>query len=85
MVEYMLKNLGRLIWRQPREMNVLNYSNHIVFEIYTNNGYLYCIQEKASGNVEFTKKMWDSDRNEALPCLWSGKGGQDVLQAKRLH
>ena len=80
----MLRNLGKLIWRQPREMNVLNYANHMVFEVYTNSGYFYFIQDKGSDKIECVRKIWNSDRDETLPCVWGGKGGQDVLQSKRL-
>lgn len=48
----MIKAWGRLIWRQPREMSVLNYANHIVYEIYTNNGYVYVSQNKDTQKIE---------------------------------
>lgn len=42
----MLKNFGRLVWKQSREMSVLNYPNHLLYEIYTNQGYFYVAQDK---------------------------------------
>lgn len=34
----MLRNLGRLIWSQTREMHVFNYPKAIVYEIRTSDG-----------------------------------------------
>lgn len=42
----MLKNWGRLLWRQSREISVMNYPNHLVYEIYTNQGYFYVAHDK---------------------------------------
>jgi hypothetical protein len=36
----MLRVLGRLIWSQSRDIRVLNYPGTMVYEIYTNGGYL---------------------------------------------
>lgn len=66
----MFRTLGRLIWRQSREMYVLNYPNHVVFEVYTNKGYLYFIQDKTTDAIEVIN---DNKKNiivdEAVPCL----------------
>ena len=48
----MLRRFGNLVWRQTRDMSVLNYSNHLVYEIYTNHGYLYVAHDKATGKIE---------------------------------
>lgn len=50
----MLRRFGNLVWKQSREMSVLNYSNHLVYEIYTNHGYLYIAHDKSTGKVELT-------------------------------
>lgn len=47
----MLRRFGKLIWKQPREIEVLNYSKHIVYQIYTNQGYIYCIQNKETDKI----------------------------------
>lgn len=80
----MLKNLGRLIWRQPREISVLNYPNHMVYEIYTNSGFQYLVQDKTTEKIECVKKILFNDRDEGLPCLWPGERGQTILSDKRL-
>lgn len=36
----MKRVLGQLIWVQSRDIRVLNYPKTIVYEIYTNKGYL---------------------------------------------
>ncbi len=48
----MLKQFGQLIWRQSRDMSVLNYSKHIVYEIYTSQGYFYVSYNKNTENFK---------------------------------
>ena len=48
----MLKNFGRLVWKQSREMSVLNYPNHLLYEIYTNQGYFYVAHDKIKDTFE---------------------------------
>jgi hypothetical protein len=46
----MLKNLGRLIWSQTRDMHVFNYPKAIVYEIRTSDGDMlikYCKKTEA--------------------------------------
>jgi len=46
----MLRNLGRLIWSQTRDMNVFNYPQAIVYEIRTSDGDMllkYCKKTEA--------------------------------------
>lgn len=73
-----------MIWRQPRDMFVSNYANHIVYEIYTHSENIYFIQNKETLKIECVKNISNSNRNETLPCVWGGEGGQTVLQDKRL-
>ena len=42
----MLKNLGRVIWRQTRDITVINYPKAIVYELYTAEGYVYVLHDK---------------------------------------
>lgn len=48
----MLRRFGNLVWSQSRDMRVLNYPRHMVFEIYTNHGYIYVSQDKSSQKIE---------------------------------
>lgn len=82
----MLKSLGRLIWKQSREMNVLNYAHHQVYEVYTNRGFQYILLDKNSDSVSMLRKN-DMDRltknigriDENLQNLWGDKGRQGIL------
>ena len=47
-----LRSLGQLIWRQSRDISVWNYSQAIVYEIYTNQGTLFIRQNKDNGSVD---------------------------------
>ena len=47
-----LEHLGRLIWRQSRDISVLNYPKHFVYEIYTNQGYLRIVQCKETNALQ---------------------------------
>ena len=48
----MLKRFGKSIWNQSREMRVINYSEHIVYELYTNQGYIYVAHDKSTQKIE---------------------------------
>jgi len=48
----MLRRFGKMIWRQSREISVYNHEHAIVYEIYTNQGYLCVSQNKTNGKVE---------------------------------
>lgn len=48
----MLRVLGKLIWRQSRDISVCNYPRHTVYEIFTNQGTLRLIQEKDTSRFE---------------------------------
>jgi|LakMenEpi12Oct12_1017442.scaffolds.fasta_scaffold01769_3 hypothetical protein len=48
----MLRTFGRCIWKQSRDISVLNYPTHLVYEIYTNQGYFYISQDKKSDKIE---------------------------------
>ena len=52
----MLKHLGRMLWSQNREIQVLNYKQAIVYQIYTANGYLYLTVDKTTGLAQVEKK-----------------------------
>lgn len=51
----MLKHFGRQIWRQSRDMSVLNYPKHLVYEIYTSKGYFYVSYNKDTEKLEVLK------------------------------
>ena len=88
----MLKNLGRLIWRQPREMQVLNYAHHTVYSVYTNTGFQYFVQDKETNHVEcLTGSMFDrlskitsTNRDESVPHLWGSERVQILHTPQRL-
>lgn len=48
----MLRRFGNLIWKQSREISVLNYPKHVVYAIYTNQGYIYVSKDKETGKIE---------------------------------
>lgn len=48
----MKKALGRLIWTQSRDIRVLNYPSHYVYEIWTNQGYLTLAHNKETDRIE---------------------------------
>lgn len=48
----MLKQFGKQIWRQSREISVYNYEKAMIYEIYTNHGYLYVSHDKSEDKVE---------------------------------
>ncbi len=48
----MLRSFGRCIWKQSRDISVMNYPNHLVYEIYTNQGYFYITQDKKTEKIE---------------------------------
>ena len=50
--EYMLRRLGRVIWTQSRDMRIINYPETIVYEIYTNQGFLYIGHDKKTDKIE---------------------------------
>lgn len=57
----MLRRFGSLIWRQPREMQVFNYSNHLVYEIATNHKPLYVAYDKTTNTIEV---VTDKNKNQ---------------------
>jgi len=77
----MLRHFGKLVWRQSRDMSVLNYPGHIVFEIYTNHGYIYVSQNKSTQKIEvidvakcytntdFPKSSKEQDQEVLLPVM----------------
>ena len=52
----MLSRFGRMIWSQSRDIRVVNYEKNIVYEIYTNQGYLYISQSKSKPEIEWLTK-----------------------------
>lgn len=59
----MLRRFGNLVWRQSRDMSVLNYPGHVVFEIYTNHGYIYVSQDKTSHKIEVIDGVAQCSKN----------------------
>jgi len=62
----MLKHFGRQIWKQSRDISVLNYPKHLIYEIYTNQGYFYVSHNKETDKFEILqdkKKVEESVRN----------------------
>jgi len=75
----MLRGLGRMMWSQTRDMNVLNYPKAIVYEIYTNNcGYTYIkyCKETQKTTVENERPSLASELYDipAIPRVREGKG-----------
>lgn len=58
----MLRRFGNLVWRQSRDMSVMNYPSHIVYEIYTNQGYFYVSQDKTNDKLEVLNGLSISDK-----------------------
>ena len=52
----MLKALGTLLWRQTRDISVLNYAGHTVYEIFTNHGILRILHCKTTNTIEVVGK-----------------------------
>ena len=64
----MLKHLGRMLWSHSREIDVLNYKQAIVYQIYTANGYLYLKVDKTTGAAEVeTKDTINTSLYESKP------------------
>lgn len=40
----MIRTLGNMIWKQTREINVMNYGQYLVYQIPTNQGFLEVYQ-----------------------------------------
>jgi hypothetical protein len=75
----MIKNLGRAIWRQSRDISVWNYPQHTVFEIFTNQGTLMICQEKTSSEVLWTKM----GVKESVVSLSDGRGERSPQHDKQ--
>ena len=60
----MLQRFGRMVWRQSREMSVYNYEKAIVYEIWTNHGWLCVSQNKTDGKVEAFNGLALSAKND---------------------
>lgn len=60
----MLGRFGRMVWRQSRDMSVYNYEKAIVYEIWTNKGYLCVSQNKTDGKLEAFNGMALSSQND---------------------
>ena len=52
----MFKHLGRMLWSQSREIDVLNFNRAMVYQIYTTNGYLYVTVDKTTGLAQVEKR-----------------------------
>ena len=48
----MLRRFGRIIWTQSRDIRVVNYPEVMVYEIFTNKGYLYIAHDKTTNKIE---------------------------------
>lgn len=53
----MLRRFGNLIWKQSRDISVMNYPTHLVYEVYTNQGYFYISQNKANDKLEVIENV----------------------------
>ena len=60
----MLKHFGRQIWRQTRDISVLNYPKHIVYEIYTHQGYFYVSHNKDTDKFEILHSKGEEREKE---------------------
>lgn len=73
----MLRRFGSMLWSQSREMRVMNYSNHMVYQLYTNHGYIYVTHEKSSDRftVSRTPEISEDSKKKVspiddLPSVW---------------
>lgn len=48
----MIRGLGRAIWTQSREIRVINYPQFMLYEIYTNHGFLNIAHNKTTNTVQ---------------------------------
>lgn len=48
----MRRVLGRLIWSQSRDIRILNYPRHFVYEIWTNQGYMKICHDKDTNHIQ---------------------------------
>lgn len=62
----MLRRFGNLIWRQSRDISVMNYPSHMVYEIYTNQGYFYVTQDKTNDKLEVVNGFSFCGKNDDL-------------------
>ena len=62
----MLKRYGSLLWHQTRDVKYLNYPNHIEWELYTNQGFIYLAKHKITHEIEYTEKPTMIDVKEAI-------------------
>lgn len=46
-----VSELGQMIWRQSRDIAVLNYSHFFVYEIFTNQGFLRICVDKTTNTI----------------------------------
>jgi len=53
-----------MVWRQSRDISVYNYEKAIVYEIYTNQGYLCVSQNKTDGKLEAFNGLALSAKND---------------------
>lgn len=49
----MLRQIGKALWRQTREITVSNHSTHLVYAIPVNGGTLSICQNKQTDRVEW--------------------------------
>jgi hypothetical protein len=67
-----LKVFGRLVSSQSRDIRVLNYAKHQVFEIYDNQGFHYFSVDKKTGKGEHLQTTshlnWDTEPQEYGGC-----------------
>lgn len=61
-----MKRFGSLLWSQTREIRYLNYPKHLAWEIWTNNGYIYLVQDKITKKIEYTESPTLVDVSEAI-------------------
>ena len=66
----MLSRFGRMIWSQSRDIRVVNYEKHTVYEIYTNQGYLYVSHSKSKPEVEWLTKSHTSPNASCSLNSW---------------
>ena len=62
---------GRLIWSQPRDMNVFNYEKHIVYSIYENSGYRYIVINKSNNTVEWIQHLPAYQKPSTSSVKWN--------------
>lgn len=79
----MLRRFGSLVWRQSRDISVYNYSKTMVYEIFTNQGYLYLIQDKEKDTIEAINGSFECYKSLDFPKPTEKQSSQVFLPREK--